>query len=126
MSSRPGITRIGAASDVTPRAFAARVACAFDTGSLDVGDRHVLHYEQVGTPRGTPVVYLGPLDAAWKLQRAWPGSELIVVDDEGHGGATMGRVGAVSAGGACLTVGSASVTLRQVGRTPSRAALPTA
>ncbi|WP_084965897.1 prolyl aminopeptidase [Thermoactinospora rubra] len=30
-----------------------------------------------------------PLETAWLLQRAWPGSELIVVDDAGHGGATM-------------------------------------
>lgn len=30
-----------------------------------------------------------PLDAPWRLHRAWPGSELIVVDDEGHGGETM-------------------------------------
>jgi len=30
-----------------------------------------------------------PLDDSWKLHRAWPGSELVIVDDEGHGGATM-------------------------------------
>ncbi len=30
-----------------------------------------------------------PLDAPWRLHRAWPGSELIVIDDEGHGGAGM-------------------------------------
>jgi proline iminopeptidase len=30
-----------------------------------------------------------PLDAPWLLHRAWPGSELIVVDDEGHGGPSM-------------------------------------
>lgn len=26
----------------------------------------------------------GPLDTAWELHRAWPGSELIVVEDAGH------------------------------------------
>ncbi len=31
----------------------------------------------------------GPLDAPWRLHRAWPGSELIVVDDEGHGGPSI-------------------------------------
>jgi proline iminopeptidase len=30
-----------------------------------------------------------PLDSPWRLHRAWPGSELIVVDDEGHGGDTI-------------------------------------
>ena len=29
----------------------------------------------------------GPLDTAWALHRAWPGSELVVLDDAGHGGA---------------------------------------
>ncbi|HZB50872.1 MAG TPA: prolyl aminopeptidase [Mycobacteriales bacterium] len=31
----------------------------------------------------------GPLDTAWDLHRAWPASRLVVVDDEGHGGAGM-------------------------------------
>ena len=31
----------------------------------------------------------GPLDAPWRLHRAWPGSELIIVDNEGHGGNEM-------------------------------------
>lgn len=32
----------------------------------------------------------GPLDTAWELARAWPGAELVVVDDAGHkGSATM-------------------------------------
>ena len=30
----------------------------FAVGRLDVGDGHVLYYEQVGHPEGTPVVYL--------------------------------------------------------------------
>lgn len=30
-----------------------------------------------------------PLDAPWRIHRAWPGSELIVVDDEGHGGRSI-------------------------------------
>ncbi|HEU5433191.1 MAG TPA: prolyl aminopeptidase [Thermomicrobiales bacterium] len=30
-----------------------------------------------------------PLATAWRLHKAWPGSELIVVDDEGHGGEAM-------------------------------------
>lgn len=31
----------------------------------------------------------GPLGFAFELHRAWPGSELIVVEDEGHGGPQM-------------------------------------
>jgi proline iminopeptidase len=30
-----------------------------------------------------------PLDAPWRINQAWPGSHLVVVDDEGHGGDTM-------------------------------------
>jgi proline iminopeptidase len=30
-----------------------------------------------------------PLVTAWELHKAWPNSELIVVDDEGHGGDAM-------------------------------------
>jgi len=30
-----------------------------------------------------------PLDAPWRIHQAWPGSELIIVDGEGHGGDTM-------------------------------------
>lgn len=28
----------------------------------------------------------GPLDTAWRLHRRWPGSELVVLEDAGHGG----------------------------------------
>jgi proline iminopeptidase len=31
----------------------------------------------------------GPLVTAWELHKRWPGSELIVVEGEGHGGADM-------------------------------------
>ena len=31
----------------------------------------------------------GPLVTAWRLHRAWPGSELVVDEGEGHGGKTM-------------------------------------
>jgi proline iminopeptidase len=31
----------------------------------------------------------GPLDTAWDLHRAWPASRLTVLDDAGHGGASM-------------------------------------
>ncbi len=31
----------------------------------------------------------GPLDTAWRLHRAWPGSRLVVLDDAGHGGGSF-------------------------------------
>ena len=31
----------------------------------------------------------GPLDGAWLLNQAWPGSNLVIVDNEGHSGASM-------------------------------------
>lgn len=30
-----------------------------------------------------------PVDTPWRLHRAWPGSELVVVEEEGHGGPVM-------------------------------------
>jgi proline iminopeptidase len=33
----------------------------------------------------------GPLDCAWRLHRAWPGSELTILVDEGHGGRVLGQ-----------------------------------
>jgi proline iminopeptidase len=31
----------------------------------------------------------GPLDTAWHLHHAWPDSDLVVVDDAGHGGGSI-------------------------------------
>lgn len=31
----------------------------------------------------------GPVVTSWQLHRAWPGSELVVAEDEGHGGPRM-------------------------------------
>ena len=31
----------------------------------------------------------GPPDGAWRIHRAWPASELIIIDGEGHGGQQM-------------------------------------
>ena len=30
----------------------------------------------------------GPVDAAWDLQQAWPGSELTIIDNAAHTGST--------------------------------------
>jgi proline iminopeptidase len=31
----------------------------------------------------------GPLDGPWRIHQAWPDSQLVIVDGEGHGGDTM-------------------------------------
>jgi len=33
----------------------------------------------------------GPLDTAWRVHQAWPGSRLVVLDDAGHGGGSFER-----------------------------------
>jgi proline iminopeptidase len=38
-----------------------------------------------------------PLDIAWQLSRAWPGSRLVVIDDAGHGAGQPGMRDAVVA-----------------------------
>ena len=34
--------------------------------------------------------FQAPLGSAWAVHRAWPGSELVVVDDAGHGAGAPG------------------------------------
>jgi proline iminopeptidase len=36
-----------------------------------------------------------PVDVAWQLARAWPGSELVVVDDAGHGAGHPSTIAAI-------------------------------
>jgi proline iminopeptidase len=38
-----------------------------------------------------------PLDTAWRLHRAWPGSELVIVDDAGHTGSDAMRAAIAAA-----------------------------
>jgi proline iminopeptidase len=61
--------------------------CFLEDGQL-VRDIERLH--------GIPAVLIhgrydvsSPLGTAWALHRAWPGSELVVLDDTGHGGGSM-------------------------------------
>lgn len=61
--------------------------CFLDEGQL-LRDIERLH--------GIPAVLIhgrydvsSPLGTAWALHRAWPGSELVVLDDTGHGGGNM-------------------------------------
>jgi len=59
---------------------------------------HIEVLNAVASLKGIPAVLIhgrydvsGPLGFAYELQRAWPGSELVVVSDEGHGGPEMLR-----------------------------------
>jgi hypothetical protein len=52
-------------------------------GFLDVGHSNRIYWEECGNPHGKPVQ--APIANAWILHRAWPGSELIIVDNAGHG-----------------------------------------
>jgi proline iminopeptidase len=70
-------------------------AAFLDDGAL-VRDAHRL--------AGIPVVMIhgqldisGPLDVPWELSRAIPGAELIVIGDEGHGGADATRAAILAA-----------------------------
>ncbi|MGZ4648794.1 MAG: prolyl aminopeptidase [Blastococcus sp.] len=40
----------------------------------------------------------GPVDIAWQLHRAWPASELVVIEDGGHGTGSMGALVAATDG----------------------------
>jgi proline iminopeptidase len=51
------------------------------------------------TLAGSPAVLVhgrydisSPLDTAWRIHRAWPGSELVIVDDAGHGGGNFHEI----------------------------------
>jgi len=52
--------------------------------------------EHMDVLRGVPAVLIhgrhdvsSPLETAWELYRRWPASELVVLDDAGHGGGSM-------------------------------------
>ncbi|WP_256840807.1 prolyl aminopeptidase [Ornithinimicrobium cryptoxanthini] len=59
-----------------------------------LGERGIL--DRIGEIAHLPAVLIhgrldvsGPLATAWELHRAWPGSQLIVIEGEGHGGESM-------------------------------------
>ena len=65
----------------------------FDVGELDVGNGHVLYYEQVGAPSGVPVVYLhgGPGSGATPDERSFFDPVLhrgVLFDQRGSGRST--------------------------------------
>jgi proline iminopeptidase len=46
----------------------------------------------------------GPVVTAWELARAWPGAELIVIDDSGHTGSAAMQEAEDSAGDKLLAM----------------------
>jgi proline iminopeptidase len=72
----------------------ARLVTHYWSHGCFLADGHVL----AGMPQltGTPATLIhgrydvsGPLETAWALHQAWPGSQLVVVDDAGHGGGSF-------------------------------------
>ena len=56
---------------------------------------------EVGNLAGIPGVLIhgrldisSPLDVPWDLARAWPGCELVVIEEAGHGGSDAATVAA--------------------------------
>ncbi len=76
----------------------------YDHGWLDVGYGHLIYWETCGNPAGKPALVLhgGPgsgcsLNTPWRLAKAWPGSELIIVNEAGHQGSDPGTTEALIA-----------------------------
>lgn len=72
----------------------ARLVTHFWSHGCFLEDRQLLR--DIERLHGIPAVLIhgrydvsGPLGTAWALHRAWPGSELVVLDDTGHGGGSM-------------------------------------
>jgi proline iminopeptidase len=72
----------------------ARLVTHYWSHGCFLADGHVL----AGMPQlaGIPATLIhgrydvsGPLETAWALHQAWPGSQLVVVDDAGHGGGSF-------------------------------------
>jgi hypothetical protein len=62
----------------------------YGQGRLDIGDGHVIHFEQCGNPAGLPVVVLhgrcgivNRPENAWRLHQAMPHGTLRIVDEAG-------------------------------------------
>jgi proline iminopeptidase len=84
------------------RATFARLVTRYWAAAAFLPDGQLLR--EVGRLAGIPAVLItgrrdvsGPVDIAWNLHRAWPGSELVVIEDGGHGTGAMEHVlGAVA------------------------------
>jgi proline iminopeptidase len=95
VSLMPGWTPSPRYADPTFRSVFARLVTHYWSHGCFLADGQVL----AAMPRlaGIPAILIhgrydvsGPADVAWELHRVWPGSELILLDDAGHGGGSFG------------------------------------
>lgn len=88
-------------TDPDVRESAARQWCAWEDAHVSLAPGHrpnprfgedqlILNAARLGAIPGVLIHgrfdVSGPLDTAWRLHQRWPGSELHVIDDRGHGG----------------------------------------
>jgi proline iminopeptidase len=90
----PGATPHPRYADPTFRQVFARLVTHYWSNGCFLDDTPIL--PAMERLAGIPAVLIhgrydvsGPLDTAWDLHRAWPGSRLVVCQEDGHGGATM-------------------------------------
>jgi len=94
VSLMPGWAPSPRFTDPTFRSVFTRLVTHYWSHGCFLTDGQVL----AGMPRlvGIPGVLIhgrydvsGPADVAWRLHRAWPGSEFVLLNDAGHGGASF-------------------------------------
>jgi proline iminopeptidase len=94
VSLRPGWSPDPRYEDAGFRRVFATMVTHFWSHECFLPDRQL--FASMPTLAGIPAVLVhgrydisSPLDTAWRIHRAWPGSELIIVDDAGHGGGSF-------------------------------------
>lgn len=94
VSLAPGATPSLRYADPTFRQVFARLVTHYWSNGCFLDDAPIL--PAMDRLAGIPAVLIhgrydvsGPLDTAWDLHKAWPGSRLVVCEDAGHGGTTM-------------------------------------
>ena len=94
MSLAPDATPFLSVADPAFQLTFARVVTHYWSNGSFLEDGRLLR--DIERLHGIPAVLIhgrydvsGPLATAWELHRAWPGSDLVVLEDTGHGGGSM-------------------------------------